>query len=420
MVSGANRGIGLAIARALAEAGYRLSLGVRRPQDMKEDIARRERLVFAYDAARREDARAWVDATIEAHGRIDVLVNNAGISDFLGLDADGQPDDEAEEILDRLLDINVKGPLRLGRAALAASLRQRAGGRIVTLASLSGKRIKSADLGLYALSKFATVALAHAFRHAGFDQGVRSTAICPGFVATDMARALTGMDPRAMTQPEDLARIVRMCDRAAQHRPASPSCRSTACSTISLHGAPRGPRRRSPSRATTSSPRAPTSWSSAAASSAPRPPSASPSAGVSVALCEKGRHRRRAVEPQLGLVPQACATRSRSRSRSRPCACGAGMNARGRGRDRLPRGRHPVCRRHARRGSPSSSAWLADARAYQLDTRPGRRATELAALLPGATQPAKGGSTPRATAAPSRRRRRLRSPLPRAARAPRC
>ena len=69
---------------------------------------------------------------------------------------------------------------------------------------------KTAGSGLYAMSKFAALALAHAIRHAGWEEGVRSTALCPGLVATDMARGLTSLPPEAMTQPEDLARIVAL------------------------------------------------------------------------------------------------------------------------------------------------------------------------------------------------------------------
>jgi NAD(P)-dependent dehydrogenase (short-subunit alcohol dehydrogenase family) len=117
--------------------------------------------------------------------------------------------DAEDADVDRILDVNVKAPLALGRAAwpyLTAS----GSGRIVTLASLSAKRVKAARAGLYSVSKFAVLALAHAFRHAGFDAGVRSTAICPGFVATDMARDLVDLDPEAMIQPDDLARMVRL------------------------------------------------------------------------------------------------------------------------------------------------------------------------------------------------------------------
>ena len=83
-------------------------------------------------------------------------------------------------------------------------------GRVAILASLSGKRVKSARAGAYAMSKFAAVALAHGLRHEGFEHGIRATAICPGFVATDMGTSISDRPAEAMTNPKDLARIVAM------------------------------------------------------------------------------------------------------------------------------------------------------------------------------------------------------------------
>jgi NAD(P)-dependent dehydrogenase (short-subunit alcohol dehydrogenase family) len=200
MISGGNRGIGAAIASTLAERGWLLSLGVRAPERVTEAG---DALVHRYDAREPGSERAWVEATAARFGRVDAVVNNAGImipkSVIETADAD----------LDAILEVNVKAPLRLVRAAwphLTATGR----GRVITVVSLSGKRVKTADSGLYAVSKFAALALAHAIRHAGWDKGVRSTAICPGFVATDMARSVTAVPPEAMTQPEDLARIVAL------------------------------------------------------------------------------------------------------------------------------------------------------------------------------------------------------------------
>jgi NAD(P)-dependent dehydrogenase (short-subunit alcohol dehydrogenase family) len=81
---------------------------------------------------------------------------------------------------------------------------------VVVISSLSGKRVASAKSGAYAMTKFAALALTHALRHAGWEAGIRATAICPGFVATDMAMAVTDTDPATMTQPEDVAKLVRL------------------------------------------------------------------------------------------------------------------------------------------------------------------------------------------------------------------
>lgn len=199
MVSGGTRGMGLSIADELARAGWLVSVGCRRPE---EQAAQDDRSFFRFDALDPSSEREWVDGTVERFGRIDAVVHNAGImipvTVLEASDAD----------FDALFGINVKSPMRLSRLAwphLVAS----GAGRIVTIASLSGKRVRADRSGVYAMSKFAAVALAHALRRAGSEVGIRSTAICPGYVATDMATGLSSAAPETMTQPGDLARIVR-------------------------------------------------------------------------------------------------------------------------------------------------------------------------------------------------------------------
>ncbi len=199
MISGANRGIGAAIAARLVADGWRLSLGIREPERVAAALSAPDALLHRYDALDPASESAWVAATAARFGRIDAVVNNAGIMIAKSIVEASAAD------LDALLRVNVKAPLRLVRASwphLAAS------GRVVSIVSLSGKRVKSARAGIYAMSKFA--ALAHAIRHAGWDEGIRSTAICPGFVATDMARGLTEIDMNAVTQPAEVARIVAL------------------------------------------------------------------------------------------------------------------------------------------------------------------------------------------------------------------
>lgn len=199
MVSGANRGIGGAIADVLARRGHALSLGARQPERLS-GLAGERTLVHAYDALDPASPNTWVDATLARFGRIDGLVNNAGISTFAGIE------DGADEDFERLWRTNAMGPLRLIRAALP-HLRRAGCGRIVNVASLSGKRVKNDNAG-YAMSKFALMALTHATRRAGWDDGVRVTAVCPSFVATDMTAGVTTIGRGEMIQPEDLAELV--------------------------------------------------------------------------------------------------------------------------------------------------------------------------------------------------------------------
>ena len=198
MISGANRGIGAAIARRLAADGHRLSLGARRLDALAEHApdVDADRLMLSYhEAYDLESARRWVDATVERFGGIDVLVNNAGIVDRTGLEA------MDEAVLDDMWAVNVKGPLRLTRLALPY-LRQSGSGRVINMASLSAKRVKV--LPGYSMTKYGLLALSHAVRQIGWDDGIRVTAICPGPVATDMMRP----DDETITQPEDLADLV--------------------------------------------------------------------------------------------------------------------------------------------------------------------------------------------------------------------
>jgi NAD(P)-dependent dehydrogenase (short-subunit alcohol dehydrogenase family) len=201
MISGANRGIGLAIARELKQAGLALSLGIRRPGDFSDPLAADpDVLAHRYEAQDRGAAKSWVDATLARFGRIDVLVNNAGISRFVGLE-EGDEDD-----LDELFAINVTAPFRLIRAALP-HLRVSGRGRVINVASLSGKRVMGLNAG-YQMSKHAVVALTHAVRRIGWEHGIRATALCPGFVDTDLTADVTDVPHDLMTAPEDLAKLV--------------------------------------------------------------------------------------------------------------------------------------------------------------------------------------------------------------------
>lgn len=197
MVSGAARGIGRAVTERLLAAGYTVSAGVRDPSRLPAH----DRLTgHAFDAATPGSADAWVAATIARHGRIDALVNAAGINPRAAmLDAD-------ETNFDAMWTVNAKGPMRVIRAAwphLVAATE----GRVVNIASLSGKRVRNDNLG-YAMSKFAVMALTQEVRRQGWDHGIRATAVCPGFVDTDMTSHVTKVGRDAMSRPEDIAALI--------------------------------------------------------------------------------------------------------------------------------------------------------------------------------------------------------------------
>jgi NAD(P)-dependent dehydrogenase (short-subunit alcohol dehydrogenase family) len=196
LVSGASRGIGRAVTERLLAAGYTVSAALRDPSRLP-DAPNLHR--HRYEAEEEGAAEAWIAAAHARFGRIDALVNAAGINPvWRALDAD-------ETALDALIRVNVKAPLRVARAAwphLIAS----GEGRIVNIASLSGKRVRNPNAG-YAMSKFALVAATHALRREGWEHGIRVSAFCPGFVATDMTTR-AAFPREQMSNPRDIAVLI--------------------------------------------------------------------------------------------------------------------------------------------------------------------------------------------------------------------
>jgi NAD(P)-dependent dehydrogenase (short-subunit alcohol dehydrogenase family) len=205
LVSGANRGIGLAIANRLYDEGYTLSLGVRRPEGMADWIRARDGTrvaAFAFEARDVEAPRRWVEASHARFGRVDAVVNNAGIVRRFPFDA---PD---EALLDEMWEVNLKAPYRLIVAALP-HLRASGAGRIVNLVSLAGLRYGGGSPG-YALVKHATQALTQIARQFAWKDGVRATAICPGSTDTDFIADARPAPREALTKPEDVAGLVAL------------------------------------------------------------------------------------------------------------------------------------------------------------------------------------------------------------------
>ncbi|MBP2168227.1 NAD(P)-dependent dehydrogenase (short-subunit alcohol dehydrogenase family) [Erwinia toletana] len=201
MISGGSRGIGAAIASDLLAHGWAVSLGCRTPHAVANDHPGQQ-INCHYDALDADSDARWIAETLNAFGRIDAVIHNAGMM------IPRSVLEASDEEFDQLFAVNVKAPMRLSRKVWPY-LKQSGSGRIVMLVSLSGKRVKSAQSSLYAMSKFAALALAHALRRLGDEEGIRSSAICPGFVATDMGTALTEVPAEKMTQPQDIAVLVR-------------------------------------------------------------------------------------------------------------------------------------------------------------------------------------------------------------------
>jgi NAD(P)-dependent dehydrogenase (short-subunit alcohol dehydrogenase family) len=208
MVSGGGRGLGAAIVRRALADGHTVSIGARSPDKVHEvfsDVDPARLSVHHFDAEQPGTADAWVEATVDAHGSLDALINNAGILRMVDFTR-GDFDD-----LDALWQVNVKGPFALIRAALP-HLKASGRGRVINIASTDAKRYRDASVSLgYVMTKQALLAMTHAVRFAGWEEGLRGTAICPGAIDTEMIDGIPGVTPKDQRlQPDTIAEIVSL------------------------------------------------------------------------------------------------------------------------------------------------------------------------------------------------------------------
>ena len=207
LISGASRGIGKAIALKLLKEGHSLSLGVREREDLfntkldPKSNNSEKFLVHAYDATDQDSSKKWVEKTVETFKNIDTVIHCAGIFKRTNLLFN---DNEMKDIED-LWKVNVMGPWILTKHAWKyLSLSNSA--RIIVLVSMSGKRSKG-NLSGYSMSKFALMSLCQTMRNEGWGNGIRVTAICPGWVNTDMAKEIKHYPKKDMSQANDIASI---------------------------------------------------------------------------------------------------------------------------------------------------------------------------------------------------------------------
>ena len=219
LITGGSSGIGLAIARALGGEGYGLTISARRPEKLEEAVKGLvEEGLDAHPIAANmmdEDAiKGVVDAHRERYGRLDVLVNNAGVG--IG----GAIEEHETKKLDIQLGANLRGVYLMTRECIP--LLKEAGGEhrkalIVNLASIAGKHGQP-WLAAYSATKAAVVGLSQAAHGELSNSGVQVTAFCPAFVATAMTDWVEDVPKEEMIQPEDIAEAVLFLLRT------SPSC----------------------------------------------------------------------------------------------------------------------------------------------------------------------------------------------------
>ncbi len=207
LISGANRGIGKETAKRLLADGHTLSLGIRNPELFEPssigitNSVKDRLLISKYEARDPSTSEKWVKKSIEKFGKIDSVINCAGLFKRTPFNITTRDTDD----IDELLKVNVMGPWNLCNSAWPY-LSKNASSRIIVLVSMSGKRSKG-NLAGYTVSKFALMGLCQTMRNVGWDQGIRVTAICPSWVNTDMAADICSISKDKMTQPEDIAAL---------------------------------------------------------------------------------------------------------------------------------------------------------------------------------------------------------------------
>ena len=205
LISGASSGIGLATAKYLLNEGYTLSLGVRNIEKTKELLSKfksKNYIVNKFEATELKTIDSWVENTVNNYGKIDGLVNNAGILKIISFD-EGEIED-----LNELWQVNLVAPFYLTKLCLP-HIKKTKNGRIINIASTDGKRYRESVSVGYSMVKHALVSMSHATRIEGWDDGVRVTALCPGAVETNLLNGIPGVtSSKDRLKPETIAYTV--------------------------------------------------------------------------------------------------------------------------------------------------------------------------------------------------------------------
>lgn len=221
VITGASGGLGEATARRLAQEGAKLVLGARRIERLRAlagELKLDDDAVVQTDVTDREQVKRLVDRAVEKHGRVDVILNNAGL----------MPSSRLEllkvEEWDAMIDVNIKGVL-YGIAAVLPHMHNQKSGHIINVSSVAGHKVGPGGV-VYAATKHAVRVISEGLRQEVKPYNIRTTIISPGAVATDLldtitdpviaenmrktyenaipANSFAGMVAFAMSQPEEV------------------------------------------------------------------------------------------------------------------------------------------------------------------------------------------------------------------------
>jgi NAD(P)-dependent dehydrogenase (short-subunit alcohol dehydrogenase family) len=216
LITGASRGIGLAVAQAYAAAGAKLVIASRKQEGLDLAAARlqergAEVLPIAAHTGSGEAIQSLVDQAVARWGGIDILVNNAATNPHFGHIMTAQ-----ESHWDKILDVNVKGYFRVVKACVPF-MKKRGGGKVINMASVAGKEPQPM-MGIYSVSKAAVIMLSKVLAAELAQDNIQVNSIAPGFVKTSFSRALWQNETiydtvvkanpqRRMADPDEIAGI---------------------------------------------------------------------------------------------------------------------------------------------------------------------------------------------------------------------
>ncbi len=205
IVTGGGSGIGWGIALALAAEGVKVAVCGRRLASLEQTVETikaegGQAIALQADVSQVEDVQRVVDSTVEQFGRVNILINNAGVGGM------GYIHEHNIETWDRVMAINLRGPFLFARSVLPL-MRTQGGGHIINISSESGFEYYQGN-GAYGVSKHALNALGEFIQRENQEQGIRVNTICPGMVITEMTENAPGLNHDKSMQPEDIADLV--------------------------------------------------------------------------------------------------------------------------------------------------------------------------------------------------------------------
>ncbi|TMV88970.1 SDR family oxidoreductase [Thioclava sp. BHET1] len=194
VITGASSGMGESAARHLASLGAKVALGARRTERLDALVdeitaAGGEAIAVATDVTKMDDVQKLVDMAVEAYGRIDVIINNAGLMPLSSIES--LKIDE----WDRMIDVNIRGVLH-GIAAALPHMKAQKSGQIITTSSVAG-HVLFPGSAVYSGTKFAVRAITEGLRQETKPYNIRTTILCPGAVKTELLEHISDAEVKA-------------------------------------------------------------------------------------------------------------------------------------------------------------------------------------------------------------------------------